>query len=81
MNKSVFEKYSDYYDLIYKEKDYNAEAKYVHGLINRNGKNCKNILEFGSGTGKHANVLAKLGYRIHGIELSKHMVSKAKNDL
>ncbi len=79
MNKSVFEKYSDYYDLIYKEKDYNAEAKYVHGLINRNGKNCKNILEFGSGTGKHANILAKLGYRIHGIELSKHMVSKAKN--
>ena len=79
MNKSVFEKYSDYYDLIYKEKDYNAEAKYIHGLINRYGKNFKDILEFGSGTGKHAHILTKLGYRIHGIELSKHMVLKAKN--
>ena len=79
MNKSVFEKYSDYYDLIYKEKDYKLEAIYIHNLINRYGKNFKDILEFGSGTGKHANTLTKLGYRIHGIELSKHMVLKAKN--
>mgnify|MGYP000170626789 CR=1 FL=1 len=35
MNKSVFEKYSDYYDLIYKEKDYKSEAIYIHNLINR----------------------------------------------
>ena len=46
MNKLVFEKYSDYYDLIYKEKDYKSEAIYIHNLINRHGKNFTDILEF-----------------------------------
>jgi SAM-dependent methyltransferase len=78
MNELVFEKYSDYYDLIYKEKNYNAEAKYIHSLINKHGKNFRDILEFGSGTGKHAGIFTELGYKIHGIELSKYMVSKAK---
>lgn len=78
MNKLIFEKYSEYYDLLYKDKDYNAEAKYLHSLINRYGQNFKDILEFGSGTGKHARILSELGYKIHGIELSANMVSRAE---
>lgn len=78
MNKLIFEKYSDYYDLLYKDKDYNLEAKYIHNLISRHGTNFKDILEFGSGTGSHAAILVGLGYKIHGIELSTNMVSKAK---
>lgn len=78
MNELIFEKYSDYYELIYKDKDYNAEAKYIHNLISRYGKNFKDILEFGSGTGIHAGILVGLGYKIHGIELSATMIAKAK---
>ena len=78
MNKLIFEKYSDYYDLLYKDKDYNSEAKYIHNLISRHGTSFKDILEFGSGTGKHAAILVGLGYKVHGIELSANMVSKAK---
>ncbi len=78
MNKKIFQKFSDYYELLYHDKDYAAEAEYIDNLIIRNGKNLKKILEFGSGTGKHANILSKLGYTIHGIELSEHMVSKTK---
>ena len=78
MNKLVFEKYSDYYDLLYKDKDYNSEVKYIHNLISSHGASFRDILEFGSGTGKHAGILVGLGYKVHGIELSANMVSKAK---
>ena len=77
MNELIFEKYSDYYELIYKDKEYELEAKYIHNLISRYGKNFKDILEFGSGTGIHAGILVGLGYKIHGIELSATMISKA----
>ena len=78
MNELIFEKYSDYYELLYKDKEYELEAKYIHNLISRYGKNFKDILEFGSGTGIHAGILVGLGYTIHGIELSANMISKAK---
>ena len=77
MSKKVFNKYSDYYDLLYKDKNYYEEANFIHNLIKIYRPQSKYILEFGSGTGKHANILAKLGYKIHGIELSQEMVSKA----
>jgi SAM-dependent methyltransferase len=78
MNNSIFEKYADYYELLYKDKDYFQEAQYVNNLISYYGKNFKDILEFGSGTGQHGRILAKMGYTVHGIELSSNMVSKAK---
>lgn len=78
MNNSIFEKYGDYYELLYKDKDYFQEAQYVNNLISYYGKSFKDILEFGSGTGQHGRILAKMGYTVHGIELSSNMVSKAK---
>ena len=78
MKKLIFNKYSDYYDLLYHDKDYNSEAKYINNLICRYSKKFKNILEFGSGTGKHARILENMGYRVHGIELSKSMILKAQ---
>lgn len=78
MDNLIFKKFSDYYELLYKDKDYNAEAAYIHNLISRHNVNFKDILEFGSGTGKHARILAGLGYTVHGIELSENMISRAK---
>ena len=78
MDNLIFKKFSDYYELLYKDKDYNAEAAYIHNLISRHNTNFKDILEFGSGTGKHARILVGLGYTVHGIELSENMISKAK---
>jgi SAM-dependent methyltransferase len=76
--KKIFKEYSDFYDLLYHDKNYSSEAKYINNLICRYSKNFKNILEFGSGTGKHARILAKMGYKVHGIELSKSMILKAQ---
>ena len=72
-----FDAYSSYYDLLYRDKDYVAETNYIHGLLERYGVSGTELLEFGSGTGKHGRLLANLGYRVTGIERSPQMVAHA----
>tara|TARA_Y100000768_G_scaffold383586_1_gene366029 strand:- start:6125 stop:6862 length:738 start_codon:yes stop_codon:yes gene_type:complete len=74
----MFDKYSDYYDFFYEDKDYQKESAYILNLLNKNHIFEGNILEFGSGTGKHGYLLAEKGFKIHGIELSSEMVAKHK---
>jgi SAM-dependent methyltransferase len=73
-----FQDYSKYYDLLYKDKDYKGEADYIDRLIKKYAGNAKTILELGSGTGKHACLLAEKGYHVHGIERSAEMVNIAQ---
>ena len=72
-----FNLYSQYYDLLYLDKDYQAETNYVVTLIEKYSSNSKSVLELGSGTGKHAYLLAEAGYQILGIERSVDMVEIA----
>lgn len=74
---SVFDAYSRYYDLLYRDKDYPAEVEYICDLLSHHGVSGLDILELGSGTGKHARLLAGCGYRVTGIELSAEMVAQA----
>jgi SAM-dependent methyltransferase len=74
----VFDAYAAYYDLLYRDKDYPAEARYVQSLLRRHGVSDGDILELGCGTGKHAEQLAQLGYSVHGIDLSPSMVDIAR---
>ena len=74
----MFNAYSRYYDLLYKDKDYAGETAYIQSLLTRYGIQKADLLEFGSGTGKHGCLLAAQGYLVHGIELSADMVSKAE---
>jgi SAM-dependent methyltransferase len=73
----IFNAYSEYYDLLYNDKNYGAEVDYVSSLIQLYAKNANTILELGCGTGLHACILAKLGYNIHGIDRSISMLDKA----
>jgi SAM-dependent methyltransferase len=74
----VFDAYAAYYDLLYRDKDYPQEARYVQALLRRQGVSDGDILELGCGTGKHAEQLARLGYSVHGIDLSSSMVDIAR---
>jgi SAM-dependent methyltransferase len=74
----VFGAYARYYDLLYSDKDYAAEAQYVHRLIQSYAPGARSILELGCGTGAHAVLLAGEGYRIHGVDLSTDMLERAK---
>ena len=78
MSDAVFNAYSRYYDLLYRDKDYVAEAEYIADLLKRFGVSGKRLLEFGSGTGKHGRLLAKRGYDVTGIERSAEMVAQAE---
>ena len=78
MNKDVFNVYSRYYDLLYRDKDYAAEVDYIKALLARQGLTQGELLEFGSGTGKHGRLLASQGYKVHGIERSANMVAEAE---
>lgn len=78
MTASVFNAYSRYYDLLYRDKDYAGESAYIQGLLTRHGINQGDLLEFGSGTGKHGRLLAAQGYTVHGIERSADMVACAE---
>ncbi len=75
---SNFQKYSDFYDLLYRDKDYAAEAEYVARTIRSALPAARSILELGSGTGRHGRLLAAMGFDVHGIERSPEMVSLAR---
>ncbi len=76
-NSPVFNVYSRYYDLLYRDKDYAGETDYIQTLLTRHGIGKGSLLEFGSGTGKHGNLLAAYGHQVHGIERSPEMVAQA----
>lgn len=77
MSSLPFDTYSTYYDLLYADKDYDAEARYVAGLLKRHGIAGGRLLELGSGTGRHGRLLGQAGYSVKGIERSPEMVARA----
>lgn len=79
MNESIFQDSSDFYNLLYENKDYAKEADYIHKLIQQGSPNASRVLDLGCGTGNHALFLAENGYEVHGIDQSARMVNIAKS--
>jgi SAM-dependent methyltransferase len=78
MEKGNFRLYAAYYDLLYRDKDYAREVKYVVSLLRRNAvRNGSSLLNLGCGTGKHDLLLGEAGYRVYGVDLSEGMVRLA----
>jgi len=78
---SVFGRYSSYYDLLYKDKDYRTEARFVQELIARFRPGSQQVLELGCGSGGHAFELAQMGFGLHGVDLSRDMLDVAERQL
>ncbi len=74
----IFQKSSEFYDLLYNKKNYSKETKFIENFINFKTNNKINILEIGCGTGGHAQEISKLNCNIIGIDSSKKMVQIAK---
>lgn len=77
MNR-VFNAYARYYDLLYRDKDYAAEAEYVATQVGERVPQFKRILELGCGTGVHAEHLARRGYSVHGVDMSEAMLARTE---
>ncbi len=75
---TVFVDYANYYDLIYKDKDYAGESAFVSKILREHGDEIGSIAELGCGTGQHACLLADIGYTVHGIDRSAGMVALAQ---
>lgn len=74
-----FDHYSRYYDLLYADKDYASEVRYVRTLIDEFAKRpASSLLELGCGTGIHACALAAQGLSVLGVDLSAEMLAGAR---
>ena len=76
----VFEDYANFYDLFYRDKDYQAECNFVKRIFEIYSQNeIGTILDIGCGTGSHALLLSDMGYIVTGIDLSEKMLQFARN--
>jgi SAM-dependent methyltransferase len=74
-----FRQYAKYYNLINRDKPYVQEASYVSAQLRGVCPGLSEVLELGSGTGRHGRLLAARGFRVRGVELSPDMVELARN--
>lgn len=75
---SVFSNYARYYDLLYRDKDYTKETKFIHQLLLTHAPDTASLLELGCGTGIHAALLAQEGYTVHGVDMSAEMLQQSR---
>lgn len=78
MTAHVFDAYAAYYDLLYREKDYAGEARFALDTLNGHGPPVRRIVEFGCGTGAHAEHFALHGIDAEGVDRSEPMLQAAR---
>lgn len=76
----VFQEYARYYNALYKDKDYMAEARSVDSLLKKYGSNIHSLIMYGCGTGSHDRCLEKMGYEVYGIDISEEMIEEARRN-
>lgn len=75
----VFKQYAKFYDMFYKRKDYAVECDFLETVFKRYAKKpISSILDVGCGTGTHACMLAKRGYKVTGVDFSEPMLACAR---
>jgi SAM-dependent methyltransferase len=81
MSTGCFSHYARYYDLLYREKNYVQEARFVDHVLRSAGANPGALLDVGCGTGAHARQFAALGWTVAGVDLSPTMIERARQNL
>ena len=79
MTRSLFDRIAEYYDVLHDDVDYGAECRLLEQLFSGSvHRQPVSILDLGCGTGNHALILAKRGYRVTGIDSSPAMLRVAR---
>lgn len=75
----VFQRYAEYYDLLYQEKNYEAECDFLEEIFRQFAPGpVESILDLGCGSGGHALPLARRGRLVTGVDRSEAMLSIAR---
>ena len=69
--------FSQFYDALMTDADYDARAQYIHGLLKSNGIDSGILLDLGCGTGNMSVRMSSLGYDVIGVDSSTGMLSQA----
>ena len=79
MTRDLFDQIAEYYDTLHDDVDYAAECAILERVFSKFLRDePSSILDLGCGTGNHALVLAKRGYRVTGIDSSAGMLRVAR---
>lgn len=80
MSNSVFgPEYADQYDLLYGDKNYEAECDLLDEVFRRYSTSpVHSVLDLGCGTGNHAIPLSRRGYHVTGVDRSSEMLAIAQ---
>ena len=73
------QEYAAAYDLLYADKDYDAECDLLERIFRESGRPVRTVLDLGCGTGAHAVRLAQRGYEVVGVDLSEDMLRIARD--
>lgn len=75
---AIFEKYAQFYDTLYQDKDYKGECDFIEKIFKKySNYKVKTILDLGCGTASHDIILAKRNYDITGVDISQKMLKIA----
>jgi SAM-dependent methyltransferase len=76
---SYADRFAKYYDLIYADKPYKAEANFLHKCLQKYSTSPPHLLlELACGTGEHSNFLGEYGYEIIATDYSEDMLACAR---
>jgi len=78
---ATFGDYANYYNLIYRDKDYTGEVSFVVEQLLALGPKPVTLLDLGCGTGRHAAHFARHGIAVTGVDLSGSMVKLGADEL
>jgi SAM-dependent methyltransferase len=70
--------YAQQYDLLYQDKNYDAEVALLERLFQRHELQGNTVLDLGCGTGQHATRLARRGFEVTGVDRSPEMLRIAR---
>jgi SAM-dependent methyltransferase len=78
MSRPFGPEYASAYDLLYADKDYDAECDILEEAFRAASRPVRTVLDLGCGTGAHAIRLVQRGYTVVGVDISGPMLELAR---
>jgi SAM-dependent methyltransferase len=68
---------AEFYDLVFRSKDYAGEADRIHELVGERVPGARSLLDVACGTGRHLEHLARW-YEVEGLDVDPAMLAQAR---